>query len=203
MSVAIVDYGMGNIGSVNRALEECGAEVYMTADPEELLSASHIVLPGVGAFPDGIKHLQNNDMDAAIIEATKSGTPLLGICLGMQLLSDESDEVENTPGLGLISGKVIKMDSNNGELRVPHVGWNEVHLLKESALFTGVPNASDFYFVHSYHYVVDSADDVTAQTPYGHNFSSVVEKDNVYGVQFHPEKSSQFGLKMLKNFISL
>ncbi|MFK5893080.1 MAG: imidazole glycerol phosphate synthase subunit HisH [Pseudomonadota bacterium] len=203
MSVVIVDYGMGNIGSVTRALEECGVDVDTTCDSEELLGASHIVLPGVGAFPDGMAHLKEKNTDEALREAVKKGVPVLGICLGMQLLSDESDEINKTSGLGLIPGNVVKMNSNGGALRVPHVGWNEAHFLTDNPLFIDIPNASDFYFVHSFHYVVSDQKNIAAETPYGINFSSIIAKDNVFGVQFHPEKSSLYGLKMIKNFVSL
>ena len=203
MTVAIVDYGMGNIGSVSRALEECGASVIVTSDAEVILKASHIVLPGVGAFPDGMNHLKSKNTDDVLRDVIKKGTPLLGICLGMQLLSNESDEVKKTSGLGFIPGKVVKMSSQNGSLRVPHVGWNEVHYVKDISLFKDIPSASDFYFVHSYQYVTDSKDNVAAETPYGNSFPSVIMKGNVFGVQFHPEKSALFGLKILRNFISI
>jgi len=203
MSVVIVDYGMGNIGSITRALEECGADVNTTYDESQLKQASHVILPGVGAFPDGMAQLKAKGTDVVLKDVINSGTPVLGICLGMQLLSDESDEIKNTPGLGLIPGSVTEFNIHESALRVPHVGWNEVHYLTENPLFLGIPNASDFYFVHSYHYVVKDENAVVAQTPYGFSFSSVIANDNVFGVQFHPEKSSQYGLKMLKNFISL
>ncbi len=203
MSVAIVDYGMGNTGSVTRALQECGADVSITCDPDELIEASHVILPGVGAFPDGMRHLKQKSTDEALKQAVKKGIPVMGICLGMQLLSDVSEEIEETPGLGLIPGKVIKINAGDGALRVPHVGWNEVHFQTDTALFSEIPDALDFYFVHSYHYVVNNQQDIAATTPYGINISSVIVCDNVFGVQFHPEKSSQNGLKMLKNFISL
>jgi len=203
MSTVIVDYGMGNIGSITRALEECGADVNTTCDENELRQASHVILPGVGAFPDGMAQLKARNTDAVLKDVVKTGTPVLGICLGMQLLSDESDEIKNTCGLGLISGSVTKFNLYESDLRIPHVGWNEVHFLTDNPLFSGIPNASDFYFVHSCHYVVKDKNYVAAQTPYGLRFSSVIAKDNVFGVQFHPEKSSQYGLKMLKNFISL
>ena len=203
MNVVIVDYGMGNIGSVTRAIEECGADVTVSSDAEVLKSASHVILPGVGAFPDGMEHLREQNTDAALHEVAANGTPVLGICLGMQLLSDQSDEVTLTQGLGLIPGEVKRMSSMDSALRVPHVGWNEVHYVSDSPLFNEIPDFSDFYFVHSYHYVTKQPSDVAAVTPYGDNFSSVVAKDNVFGVQFHPEKSAVFGLKMLKNFISL
>jgi len=203
MSVVIVDYAMGNIGSVTRALEECGVDVSNTSDPDALLNASHIILPGVGAFPDGMSHLKEKNTDEALIEAVKIGVPVLGICLGMQLLATESEEVQHTLGLNLIPGKVSKMSTQNETLSVPHVGWNEAHFKTESPLFSNIPNASDFYFVHSYHYEVANTQHIAAQTPYGINFSSVIANNNVYGVQFHPEKSSQYGLKLLKNFVSL
>ena len=203
MSVVIVDYAMGNIGSVTRALEECGVDVNNTSDPDALLNASHIILPGVGAFPDGMSHLKEKNTDEVLIEAAKKGIPILGICLGMQLLATQSEEVQHTSGLNLIPGNVSKMSTQNETLSVPHVGWNEVHFEIESPLFSNIPNASDFYFVHSYHYGVTDSKNIAAQTPYGINFSSVVTKNNIYGVQFHPEKSSLYGLKLLKNFVSL
>jgi len=203
MNVAIVDYGMGNIGSVSRAIEECGASVTVSADPEVLLAASHVILPGVGAFPDGMEHLKVNGTDQVLHEIAKKGTPVLGICLGMQLLADSSEEVRKTQGLGLVPGDVERMSSHDGTLRVPHVGWNEVNIVTECPLFKDIPDASDFYFVHSYHYRTRLREHVVAETPYGDNFTSVVARENVFGVQFHPEKSAGFGLRMLKNFISL
>jgi glutamine amidotransferase len=203
MNVVIVDYGMGNIGSVSRALEECGASVAVSAEPEILLAADHVILPGVGAFPDGMEHLRVNNTDQVLREIANKGTPVLGICLGMQLLADSSEEVRKTDGLGLVSGDVVKISSPDGALRIPHVGWNEVNIVTGCPLFEDIPDASDFYFVHSYHFRTRQREYVVAETPYGDDLTSVVARENVFGVQFHPEKSAGFGLRMLKNFISL
>jgi glutamine amidotransferase len=150
-----------------------------------------------------MEHLQANNTDQVLHEIAGQGTPILGICLGMQLLSDESEEVKTTTGLGLIAGKVIKIPSQQSALRVPHVGWNEVNFTADCPLFDGIPDSSDFYFVHSYYYNPSHLEHKVAETPYGERFASVVARDNVFGVQFHPEKSSMFGLRMLKNFVSL
>lgn len=202
LRVAIIDYGMCNLGSVRRAFEECGADAIVTDEPRDLASVSHIVLPGVGAYRDGIDHIREKGWDLAIKDSVvKDGIPLLGICLGMQLLSDVGDEGGETQGLGLIPGEVIKLSSPNEQDRVPHVGWNEVHYQPGDPLFHDILDGMDFYFVHSYHFKTRDASHVSARTPYCGGFASSVHLGNVFGVQFHPEKSSLSGFKLIRNFL--
>ena len=202
MSVVIIDYGMGNLRSVRRAFEECGASAAITESPADLNSATHIVLPGVGAFPDGMANLLERGYSDALRKAASENIPILGICLGMQLLADVGYEVRRCEGLGLVSGQVKKLDQTP-ELRIPHVGWNEVSSFHGEQLFDQIPELSDFYFVHSYHFVPESQDTVISTTSYGSTFVSAIRKNNTYGVQFHPEKSSELGMTLLRNFLSL
>lgn len=203
MNVLVINYGMGNLGSVRRAFEECGASVLVSEDPSDLANAERIVLPGVGAFPDAMARL-NAAGWAAPLRATleNPGIHLLGICLGMQLLADTGHEGSETPGLGLIHGEVIRFVPPNGE-RVPHVGWNEVRPTQPSPLLDGIPPATDFYFVHSYHFRAARPENVLATTPYCGEFAAVVGAGNVFGTQFHPEKSSRPGFQLLRNFLNL
>lgn len=201
--VAIVDYGMCNLDSVGRAVEECGGKADVTADPRDLEVADRIILPGVGAFPDAMRALHQSGLATAISEQVLAeGVPLLGICLGMQLLARSSDEVEPTEGLGLIDAEVVRFVPTAGE-RVPHVGWNEVEPSPGAALFAGVPPRADFYFVHSFHVVCAEAADVAATTPYCGTFVAAVERGAVFGTQFHPEKSQGHGLAVIRNFLGL
>jgi imidazole glycerol-phosphate synthase subunit HisH len=200
--VALVDYGMANIDSVRRALEECGAEVHVTDRPEELRRADRIVLPGVGAFPDAMTNLRARGLDQALTdEVVRSGAPFLGICLGMQLIAGFGHEGTPTEGLGWIDAEVVRLQPADSE-RIPHVGWNEVDAGPSSRALQAVPPGADFYFVHSYHVVCEDGDDVAATTPYCGRFASVVEHDNIWAVQFHPEKSQRHGFTLLKNFLA-
>jgi glutamine amidotransferase len=201
MSVLIVDYGMGNLGSVRRAIEECGGTTFISNNPKDIEEARHIILPGVGSFSDGMKNLDQSNWVPAIKTAVLNNIPLLGICLGMHLLADKGFENGETEGLALISGEVIPLQSTHPNERIPHVGWNEVSPNKESDLLEGIPENSDFYFVHSFHFKTTETDSIVAETPYCNSFSSVVEDGLVCGVQFHPEKSSHWGFKLLKNFL--
>lgn len=203
MNTVIVDYGMGNLGSVRRALEECGAKPRVSSEPAELEGAAFVVLPGVGAFGDGMRHLAARGLDAAIRKAAAAGTPVLGICLGMQLLADRGFEGGENKGLGLISGEVRRLVPDVPGIRIPHVGWNEVSPRAGSALFEGIPGRSDFYFVHSYAFRPARAEDAAATTPYCGGFVSAVARENVFGVQFHPEKSSKRGFMLLRNFLKV
>ena len=204
MSVLIIDYGMSNLGSIKRALEECGAVTEISSDPEKLKSASRIVLPGVGAFPDGMKNLRNMGLASAIHKAViEEKIPLLGICLGMQLLADTGYEGGTSEGLGLIPGEVRRFVPDSPFIRIPHVGWNEVYKTAENSLFTEIPDGSDFYFVHSYHFVPKEPAHIVATTPYCGGFASVIMRDNIAGVQFHPEKSGRPGFQLLKNFLEI
>lgn len=202
MKVLIINYGLGNLASVRRAFEECGAEALVSARPEDLEQSERIVLPGVGAFPKGMANLHAAGWPEKIRGALQNpGVQLLGICLGMQLLAELGEEVTPTPGLGLIRGTVRRLDARAGE-RVPHVGWNEVHPSQASPLLAGINDGTDFYFVHSYHFDAADPGSVVATTPYCGSFVSVVRQDNVWGTQFHPEKSSKPGFRLIRNFLT-
>jgi glutamine amidotransferase len=202
MTVLIVDYGMGNLGSVRRALEECGADAIVSDDPAELAEASAIVLPGVGAFADGMRQLRERGWPAALRRAVRAeGLPLLGICLGMQLLAERGEEGGDTEGLGLVPGVVNLMAPADGA-RMPHVGWNDVHAVQRSPMFDSIPDGSDFYFVHSFHFVPANAAHIAARTCYGGDVVAAVVADNIWGAQFHPEKSSRAGFRLLTNFLT-
>jgi glutamine amidotransferase len=205
MSIVIIDYGMSNLGSVKRAFEECGANDVFTSDnPEDLKKADKIVLPGVGSFCDGIKNLNDYGFtDILRNEVLNNSIPLLGICLGMQLLADIGFEGGEMPGLGLIPGKIVKLSSSNNFERIPHVGWNQVVYQKKCVLLENIDDYSDFYFVHSYHFIPNSDQYIVATTPHCGEFVSVVNLNNIYGTQFHPEKSSIKGFQIIKNFINI
>lgn len=201
MLALVVDYGMSNLKSICRAIEECGGRVQVATLPSDLKKATHIILPGVGSFSDGMNNLNESGLSNAIIEeVTENRIPILGICLGMQLLADCGTEGGEVRGLGLISGKVARLVANHGE-RIPHVGWNEVYPLSKCQLFDGVRPGCDFYFVHSYHFEPSEHETVVATTPYCGGFVSSVKRGNVYGVQFHPEKSQKPGFSVLRNFL--
>ena len=201
--IAIVDYDMGNRRSVEKALVHLGAAARVTRDPHELQQADALVLPGVGAFPRGMANLRDHGLDGLLRERVAVGTPLLGICLGMQLLFDSSTELgELTPGLGLIAGEVRALDA--GQLRVPHIGWNDVRFERPSSLTAELPSGgAPFYHVHSYAAHPAAREDVIATTEYGERFATIVARDSVYGTQFHPEKSSRDGLALLACFLRL
>lgn len=199
-TIAITDYGMGNLMSVQKACEYVGAKAYITGEEEGLEKADLVILPGVGAFPDAMKLLKHTGLDN-VIKTQAAKKPLLGICLGMQLLFDSSDEFALTEGLGLIKGDVRKMDA--GGLKIPHMGWNSLEMNGDCPLLKGVDKGSYVYFVHSYKAHVAMRDDLYAFTQYGGEVAAVVGHGNVYGCQFHPEKSSQTGLQIIKNFIEL
>ncbi len=201
MSLMIIDYGMGNLSSVQRAMEEVGAACYISDNPADIQDSSALLLPGVGAFAEGMRNLNSSGMSEAIKSAvTESDIPLLGICLGMQLLATSGEEGPLTPGLDLIHGSVRKISPQLNE-RLPHIGWNEVNPSSDHPMLEGISPGSDFYFVHSYHFDI-SSDVAVARTPFAGGITSVVARDTIWGVQFHPEKSSKPGLKLLKNFTS-
>lgn len=203
MKVAIINYGMGNLGSVRRAFEEIGAEPIIANHPSSLYEVDRVVLPGVGAFADGMAHLSHSGwIDALNDVVTAQGKPLLGICLGMQMLATAGYEGGLTQGLSMIPGQVRRLEDLGCKLRIPHVGWNEVRCQKDDALFEGIPDASDFYFVHSYVFVPQVAESLIAIVPYGNDVAAAVRRGNVFGCQFHPEKSSKVGRQLLKNFLS-
>ncbi|KAB2953113.1 imidazole glycerol phosphate synthase subunit HisH [Heliorestis acidaminivorans] len=193
---------MGNLKSVKRALEECGANAIVSSDTNEIKNVSAIILPGVGAFADGMRNLTNLGWTEALLEVKSKGMPLLGICLGMQLLSEKGEESGITKGLGLIPGKTEKLKPRHYE-RIPHVGWNEIVIKKKNAIFDDIPNNADYYFVHSFCLQPKNEDDILATTPYCGQFTSMVCNNNIYGVQFHPEKSQKYGFQLLKNFLRL
>lgn len=204
MRVAIIDYGLCNLGSMYRAVETHGGSPFVTSDPKEAAAADKYILPGVGAFPDAMKNLTASGMIDALCEIVLiQRRPLLGVCLGMQLLADYSTEGGKTLGLSWIPGAVKRLEPSNKAERVPHVGWNEVMLEKHSPLFDGIQSGSDYYFVHSYHFDVLSENHVLAKSPYCGDFVSIVQKDNIIGVQFHPEKSQRNGMKFLANFLEM
>jgi glutamine amidotransferase len=200
--IEVVDYGMGNRRSVEKALEHVGAAASITRDHQEIPAADGLVLPGVGAFPLAMRNLADLGLDDLIRGSVARGVPLLGICLGMQLLFDSSEELEPTKGLGLLPGKVTALDSRG--LRVPHIGWNEVRLERPCPLTAGLPaGACAFYHVHSFAARPRDPADVVGTTEYGERFATIVEHGHVFGVQFHPEKSSGEGLRILQSFVAL
>jgi glutamine amidotransferase len=198
VDIAVVDYGMGNRRSVEKAFERIGARVTVTNDHDSLRRATGLVVPGVGAFPRGMANLRELGLDELVRERVAHGTPVLGICLGMQLGFEGSTEQGGTPGLGLISGEVRELE--HGALKLPHIGWNEVAFEGASPLTEGLPERCAFYHVHSFAPVPSHREDILGTSLYGAPFASVVAHDSFYGVQFHPEKSSAGGLRLLANF---
>lgn len=195
--VLIIDYGVGNLRSVEKAFAATGCDAIVTADENVLRNAQRLVLPGVGAFAACMKALNERSFDRLVREKAREGTPLLGVCVGMQLLFDESDEFGATSGLGLLRGRVRRFEN---DLVVPHVGWNRIHQKREHVLFDGIDDGSFCYFVHSFYCEPTDETVVAGETEYGVRYASVVAEKNICGVQFHPEKSQDVGLRMLKNF---
>lgn len=200
--IAIVDYQMGNLRSVQKAFERVGHAAMITSDPRELAVAERIVLPGVGAFRDAIGELRRRDFVEPIREAIEGGKPFLGICLGLQLLFDVSYEDGEWEGLGILPGEVVRFQVP-AELKVPHMGWNQVHFAKRPPIFDGVEELAHFYFVHSYYVVPRDADLVALEADYPTPFCAAVWRDNLIATQFHPEKSQANGLRVLENFAQL
>ncbi|MDM5271273.1 imidazole glycerol phosphate synthase subunit HisH [Sulfurovum sp. zt1-1] len=202
--IGIVDYHMGNLASVINAFKSVGAEIELQSDPSKLDQYDKLILPGVGAFGDAMEHLKQNGMDKAVKAFAASGKPLMGICLGMQLLFESSEEFGSTEGLGLIPGKVVAF--NEAEFdhphKVPHMGWNELFVQRETPLFNGLPKEFYLYFVHSFHAVCDDQYAI-GKTHYGYQFVSAVQNGNIFGIQPHPEKSHENGLKIIENFTKL
>lgn len=202
--VAIIEYGMGNVDSVFRAVEECGGNPVVTSSASEIINADYIILPGVGAFGDGIRNIRERSLDEILAERVIEGdVPFLGICLGMQLLAEKGYEFGEHPGLGWVKGEVVRLTPVEPLSRIPHVGWNEVRVQMDSPLLRGIVSGTDFYFVHSYHFEVAQAENRLAITPYCGGFVSVVGEKNLFGVQFHPEKSQRIGFQLLRNFLAL
>src|SRR3972149_4135385 len=203
--IAVIDYDMGNLRSVEKALKHVGADPVVTRNPRKILDASAVVLPGVGAFKECMRNLENYGLIEPLLRSISSGKPFLGICLGLQLLFEEGEEDGPSKGLGVIKGKVLRfpkgMTSEGRELKIPHMGWNNVKKEKESRLMKGTLDGTFFYFVHSYYASPDDETIVLTTTSYGTDFVSSIEKDNVAACQFHPEKSQKAGLNLLKNFV--
>ncbi|QHG90653.1 imidazole glycerol phosphate synthase subunit HisH [Sulfurimonas sp. CVO] len=202
--IAIVDYNMGNLASVQNAFAKIGAKTVVESNPQNFKKYEKLILPGVGAFPDAMQHLRERNMIEAIKEFAQSGKYMLGICLGMQLLFESSEEFGSHEGLGLIKGKVVAFDPSkfSEALKIPHMGWNRV-FTKEHPLFKGLDEQHYLYFVHSYHAVCENEQDIIGKTVYGYEFASAVAHKNIMGIQPHPEKSHKNGLKILENFIKL
>jgi len=204
MKIAIVDYNMGNLASVQNAFAKLGKDTVVESDPQKFKEYDKLILPGVGAFGDAMEHLKERNMVEAIKEFANSSKPMLGICLGMQLLFESSEEFGEHEGLGLIKGKVVHFDSKkfSEPLKVPHMGWNRM-FTKEHPLFDGLDENHYLYFVHTYHVMCDDEEDIIGRTNYGYEFTSAVAHKNIMGIQPHPEKSHKNGLKILENFINL
>lgn len=200
--IAIVDYDAGNLKSVGKALEYIGEKPVITRDKKEILTADKVILPGVGAFGDAMGNLRRYELVDTLHTVADNGTPLLGICMGMQALFDRSDETDGVDGLSVLSGE-IKAIPHDGIHKIPHMGWNSLDFPKESKLFAGIPEGAYVYFVHSYYLEAAQESVVAATTEYVCHIHAAVEKDNVYGCQFHPEKSGDIGLDILKNFVAL
>lgn len=201
MTVSLVDYGLGNLGSVANMFKRLGVETRFVSTPEEIAASERLLLPGIGAFDHGMARLQDQGLDHALKEFAATGRPFLGICLGMQLLLDSSEE-GSMSGLKLIPGASRRFATGSA-LRIPHMGWNSLAALRSDPLLDGVEHGARFYFVHSYHVVPADSDDALGTTPYGEDFVSVIRHANVMGAQFHPEKSHAFGMRMLGNFAEL
>lgn len=199
--IAILDYGMGNLRSAEKALERVGAEVELAREPDRIRAANGLVLPGVGAFPKAMQAVRGLGFDELMREHVDAGKPVLGICLGMQLLFDSSSELGGADGLGLLEGEVVALDAPG--LKVPHIGWNEVGWTNGTPLAEGLADPAAFYHVHSYAPRPARAEDVLGRSTYGAEFASVVGRGKVFGVQFHPEKSGPDGLALLRNFARL
>ena len=202
--IGIVDYNMGNLASVINAFAKVGSKAEVVSDPQRFREYEKLILPGVGAYGDAMEHLRERDMIEALKEYAKSGRYMMGICLGMQLLLESSEEFGTHEGLGLIKGQVVAFDTMKFEesLKVPHMGWNRV-FTKEHPLFEGLDDAHYLYFVHSFHAVVDDKENEIGKTIYGYEFSSAIAKENVLGIQPHPEKSHKNGLQIIENFTKL
>lgn len=222
----IIDYGIGNLRSIEKAFQAVGAEVLRTDDPNAVAEAERLVLPGVGAFGACIDEIRRRELEAPILDAIEASTPFLGVCVGMQLLFEVGEEHGEQQGLGVLPGRVVHFNAEAAvtanacvvddgtagvatqpetetALKVPHMGWNTIEPTRPSPLLRGIDAGDYVYFVHSYHAAPERADDVLATTTYGHAFPAIVERDHVYGVQFHPEKSQDVGLRLLQNFVQL
>lgn len=200
--VAIIDYDAGNLRSVEKALEALGAETVVTRDPEVIAGSSRVILPGVGSFGDAMERLNQYGLPDVIRRTVSGNKPFLGICLGLQLLFEESEENPGVPGLGILKGKILKIPQTEG-LKIPHMGWNSLNLKPDSRLFAGIRDQEYVYFVHSYYLKAQEESQVAATTWYGTEIHAAVEAGNVFACQFHPEKSGDTGLRILKNFLEV
>ena len=200
--IAIVDYGMGNLRSVEKALERIGERAEITNDHARLRAAAALVLPGVGAFPKAMEEIRRLELDSVLTERVHAGVPVLGICLGMQLLFEESEEFGPVAGLGVLPGRVVRFPADRS-LKVPHMGWNTLRRASPAPVLDGIQDGAYVYFVHSYYPVPADPGVIATTTPYGDEFASSVARDNVFACQFHPEKSQRVGLTILQNFVEL
>lgn len=200
--ITIIDYDAGNIKSVEKAFLHLGQDVRITRDRDEILSSTHVVLPGVGSFGDAMQHLKEYHLIPTIYDVVDKKIPFLGICLGLQLLFESSDESKGIHGLGILPGEILSIPSSPG-LKIPHMGWNSLTINENSKLFNGIANDSFVYFVHSYYLKAKNPEDVAAKTWYSVPIDAAVEHDQIFACQFHPEKSSQTGLQILKNFTKI
>ena len=199
MKIALIDHGVGNLRSVQKALTAAGADVDLTDNPRRIQQAEKLVLPGVGAFADAMNGLKRRGLEKPLLEAVQKNKPLLGICVGMQMLFEVSEEHGEHPGLGLLPGRVVRFISQ--DLTIPQTGWNQIQPQRESQFLAGIPAGSYAYFNHAFYCAPDLEGDVLATTEYGPHYASIVQRGKLYGVQFHPEKSQQIGLAILRNFV--
>ncbi|MCK4364595.1 MAG: imidazole glycerol phosphate synthase subunit HisH [Thermoplasmatales archaeon] len=203
--IVIIDYGMGNLGSIQNMLKKVGVKSVITSEISEIEKADSLIFPGVGAFGNGMKNISKMKLIPILNNIViKNETPILGICLGMQLFSNKSEEGD-VKGLGWINAETIKFKFDNSkiDLRIPHMGWNTIKETKEDPIFNNFQEKNRYYFVHSYHVVCNNKEDILAKTHYGYDFASMIKRDNIIGVQFHPEKSHKFGMQLLKNFTEI
>lgn len=201
--VTVVDYGIGNLRSLEKALVHVGASVLRTDRADDIAQASHLILPGVGAFGACIQEIRRRNLEQPILDAVARGNPFLGVCVGMQMLFESGLERGTFAGLGLLPGRVEPFELADNALKIPHMGWNVITPRYDSPLLNGLPDNARCYFVHSFHAALTQESDMLATTDYGYAFPSIVARDNLYGVQFHPEKSHRVGLHILKNFVGL
>ena len=201
--IAVIDYGAGNLQSVVKALHFIGCDCMITNNKQELLSANGAILPGVGSFGDAMDCMSRSGAADGVLSFVKTGKPLLGICLGLQLLFDSSEESPNARGLGLLKGSIRKIPDNDGTLKIPHMGWNSLELCRRDGIFQGLPDNPYVYFVHSYYLTAEDESIVSAKTQYGTSIDAAVAFENIYATQFHPEKSGKLGLQILRNFAAI